>query len=131
MSNKVKIKAENIALIESELYTVAGEDEILYVCDVEIAAYIDGKKFVLKNYLQCGATYVEFDPRADGGGFYVVNRGAKAAAARFAERIVRRGEIDLSRWEEVEEVPLEERLAFYAQEEAQERAGYGGWGLGW
>jgi hypothetical protein len=131
MSNKVKIKAENIGILEGELYAVSGEDETLYVCDVEIAAYIDGKKFVLKGYIQHGATYVEYGSCVDGAGFYVANRGAKAAAARFAERIVRRGEIDLSRWEQVEEVPLEERLAFYAQEEAQERAGYGGWGLGW
>lgn len=119
----IKIKAENIALQQSGLYSVSGEDETLYVYDIEIVAYVNGKKYVLRNYLQKGATYAEYDVDADCGGCFYVNRDAKDAAARFAERIVRRGVIDLDRWDEVEEQSLEERLAFYAHEEDLERRG--------
>jgi hypothetical protein len=130
--NKVKITAANIEVLEGELYRVLGEDEELFVFDVEIGAVINGRRFVLRDYVQKGARFAEYDADADCGGFYYVNHDAKAAAIRFAERIVRRGVIDLDRWDEVEEsAPLEARLAAYAAEEANERAGFGGWGLGW
>lgn len=119
----IKIKAENIALQESGLYSVSGEDETLYVYDIEIVAYVDGKKYVLRNYLQKGATYAEYDVDADCGGCFYVNHDARPAAIRFAERIVRRGVIDLDRWDEVEEQSLGERLAYYAHEEELERRG--------
>lgn len=123
---KVKITSANIQVVEGELYRVSGEDEQLFVFDVEIVANVNGRRFVLRDYVQKGAEFVEFDGESDFGGFYVVNRNAKATAIRFAERIVRRGVIDLAHWDEVEEpAPLEARFAAYAAEEANERAGLG------
>lgn len=120
---KIQIQASQIALQQSGLYVVNGEDEPLYVYDTFIVAYVNGKKYELNDYVQHGAVYAEYDPEEDYGGFWCANRNATYNATRFAERIIKRGVIDLAHWTEVEEQSLEERLAIAAWTEQQERLG--------
>lgn len=121
---KVQIQASQIALQQSGLYVVDGAySEPLYVYDTVIVAYVDGKKYELNDYIQHGAVYVEYDREADFGDCWCVDRNATDKATRFAERIIKRGVIDLAHWTEVEQQSLEERWAIAAWTEQQERLG--------
>src|SRR5688500_17821426 len=106
------VKVVDVSRSEGPLYTVMGEDELLYVFDSTVSVPgADGKVYVHKTFVVKGCHpggEVE-----DGEWAYPApNRGYKEAVEDFASKVRARGWIDLRYWEEVVAQTFEEREAW-------------------
>lgn len=115
-----RIAIRNCTWTHGNLYTVMGEDELLYVADTFFTALgVDGVVYVLDTYVIKG---YGVDPE---DGHAHPNRNYKAQADAFAQRVEQRGSIDSARWSRyVVETPAE-REAYNLRCETDERA----WGV--
>lgn len=84
------MKVSTCYIVETDLYNVMGEDEMLTVYDVIVEALVDGDiyhhKHVFKGHVQ------------DPDGFEHPNRYAKDDAQRLADRVNTKGFINLEHW---------------------------------
>jgi hypothetical protein len=114
-----RIAILNCTWMHGNLYTVMGEDELLYVADTFFTALgADGVVYVLDTHRIPGF-------RRDDEGCACPNRNYKAEADAFASRVEQRGSIDPARWSRyVEETPAE-REAYNLRCEQDERE----WGV--
>jgi hypothetical protein len=114
---KVKITADQIGLVQGNLYEISTEDGIAHVFDTEIAAFLGKDVWVLRNFVVKGYGVDE-----EVGCF--PNRNYRNQAQVIVDRILARGVIDTTHWVKVSTPSLEEREAYNLRREREEAAGW-------
>lgn len=101
--------------VESRLYQVMGEDEMLNVYDFHVMVTLnDGRRFVHNSFTVKGAS-------RDSDGFMCFNRNGMQVAYKFCAKVESVGSIDLSYWTEIVDVSWEDREEYNIKCEADEK----------
>jgi len=86
-----KFHISDVMVIEGDIYDIMGEDEMLYVYDLQLQAIVDGDIYihhhVFKGHCQ------------DDDGFDHPNRNAKSDAEDLCAKVADRGIIDTAHWD--------------------------------
>ncbi len=107
----------DVGPLEGPLYTVSGEDELLYVFDTGVIATAqDGSLWQHATFVVKGFVTVDGVP--------LPNYAYRTQMQAFVEKVRKAGSIDVSYWLPYVEPSFAEREAYNQRCEDEERAGY-------